>query len=585
MLEDRRYEVGAVGDVEKPAQSPNPPGDESEENFKPKTLKFWSILISIFLTLFIVALDRTIITTAIPKITAEFQSLGDIGWYGSAYQLTTSAMQLVFGRIYKFYDTKLVFLASLAVFEAGSAICGAAPNSTVFIVGRAIAGLGGSGLFSGTMILMIPMVPLRKRPMFQGLFGMIMGVSSVAGPLIGGAFTDAVSWRWCFYVNLPIGAAVAIGLILVLKTPAKPSEPVSIWEHIKRLDPLGTFFFVPSIVSLLLALEWGGSIYPWGSTQIIVLLVVFGVLWLAFMAVQILNPKRATVPPKVITQRSIFCGAIFMLALSGAMLMAIYYLPLWFQVVQGVSAVRSGIYTIPFVLSMVVGSILAGGITQKIGYYVPAMIICPSLMAVGQGLMSTFTVDEDSAHWIGYQVIAGFGLGMGMQTTGLAAQAVLPKPDIPTGIAIMFFAQQLGGAIFVSVGQNILTNLLSSQLSGIPGFDTSSISTQGAGDIVSLVPAEDRQTVLVAYNYSITRIFLVGLGVSIVSVVAALGMEWKNLKKTGPHAPPPAPAPVQRSHPPVQQVIEEPSDISTDEYFDASAEYLTEKPREKRYSS
>ncbi|KAI0176042.1 MFS general substrate transporter [Hypoxylon sp. FL1284] len=504
--------------------------DEAEKNFRPKTLKFWSVMLSIYLALFLVALDRTIIGTAIPQITQDFNSLGDIGWYGSAYQLTTAASQLVFGRVYKFYEVKRTFLFTVVLFEIGSVICGAAPNSIAFILGRAIAGVGGAGIFSGVMIIMLPLVPLRKRPMFQGIFGTVFGVSSVLGPLVGGAFTDRVTWRWCFYINLPIGAIAAVCLLLV-NIPGKPPQKAGLWEHFTRLDPLGTLFFVPSIVCLLLALQWGGSTYAWNSWRIILLFVLFAVLFLVFAAVQVLMPDTATVPVRIITQRSIAAAALFMLAVAGAMLMSIYYLPLWFQVVQGVSAVQSGVDTLPLVLSLVVASILSGATTQKIGYYVPAMLVCPSIMATGLGLMSTFRVGETSAHWIGYQFIVGFGLGTGMQSAGLAAQAVLPKPDIPTGVAIMFFCQQLGGGIFTSVGQNLLSSYMVEHVADVPGLDPKQITSSGATDVVEHVPPEYQHGVRQIYNDAISRIFLCGMGVALVALVAALFMEWKNIKK------------------------------------------------------
>ncbi|KAI1381964.1 MFS general substrate transporter [Hypoxylon crocopeplum] len=522
------------GDVEKASRELV---DEAEENFKPKTLKFWSVMLSIYLALFLVALDRTIIGTAIPQITQEFNSLGDIGWYGSAYQLTTAASQLVFGRVYKFYEMKRTFLTTVAIFEIGSVICGAAPNSIAFILGRAIAGLGSAGIFTGVMIIMLPLVPLRKRPMFQGIFGTVFGVSSVMGPLVGGAFTDRVTWRWCFYINLPVGAVAALCLLLV-NLPSKPPTPAKFWEHFTRLDPLGTFFFVPSIISLLLALQWGGSVYAWNSWRIVLLLVLFGVLFLAFAAVQILMPNTATVPVRVISQRSIAAATVFMLSVAGAMMMSVYYLPLWFQVVQGVTAVQSGVDTIPLVLSLVVGSILSGATTQKIGYYVPAMITCPSIMAIGLGLMSTFRVGETSAHWIGYQFLCGFGLGTGMQSAGLAAQAVLPGPDIPTGVAIMFFCQQLGGAIFTSVGQNLLSSYMVEHVAEVPGLDPQQITNGGATDLINEVPAEYQLNVRQLYNGGISRIFLCAMGVALVALVAALFMEWKNIKRSGPKGPP-----------------------------------------------
>ncbi|RYO86918.1 hypothetical protein DL764_008935 [Monosporascus ibericus] len=498
-------------DIKKiPGSSPAPkPVDEAEENFKPKTLKFWAILISLFLVLFLVALDRTIIGTAIPQITQEFNSFGHIGW---------------------------TFLWSILVFEIGSLICGVAPNSRAFIIGRAIAGLGGAGLFTGVTVVMIPLIPLRKRPAFQGVFGSVFGIASAMGPLIGGGLTDGVTWRWCFYINLPIGGLAVLCLIFFLRVPKNKQDPATVWQRVTRLDPLGTFFFVPSIVCLLLALQWGGSTYAWNNWRIIMLIVFFGALLLAFVTVQVTMPDTAAVSARIITRRSIWAGAVFMFCLAGSMMMIVYFTPLWFQVVQGVSAVDSGVYTLPFMLGLVVASIISGGVTTKIGYYVPAMIFSPSLLSVGQGLMGTFTIRETPAHWIGYQFVAGFGLGCGMQSAGLAAQAVLPKPDIPTGIAIMFFSQQLGGAVFTSVGQNLLSSRMTSQIGHIIHEieDTASdIVDQGAGDLVAKVPPELRSRVREAYNSAITTIFLCGMGVALCGVVAALFMEWKNIKKTG----------------------------------------------------
>ncbi|GAP87395.1 putative major facilitator superfamily transporter [Rosellinia necatrix] len=528
----------ALAPAQQASNASRSPDDEAEQRFQPKSFKFWSVMISIFLALFLVALDRTIIGTATPQITQDFHSLGDIGWYGSAYQLTTAASQLLFGRVYKFYEIKRTFLITVALFEIGSVICGAAPNSIVFIVGRAIAGLGGAGIFSGVTIIMITMVPLRKRPMFQGLFGTIFGLASVLGPLVGGALTDAITWRWCFYINLPIGAVAVIFIIFILRPSKYPHPPATLWQQVKRLDPLGTFFFIPSIVTLLIALQWGGSTYAWSNWRIIVLFGLFGILFIAFAAVQVFLPNTATVPVRVIRRRSILAATIFMFALAGSFLMAIYYLPLWFQVVKGATATQSGVYTLPFVLSLVVGSTLSGIFTQKVGYYVPAMIASPSLLAIGQGLMSTFRVDEASSHWIGFQVIAGFGLGLGMQAASLAAQAVLPMPDVPLGIAIMFFAQQLGGGIFTSVGQNLLSTYLVSHLD-IPGLSPDQITSEGATDLVSSVAPEYQIEVKRVYNAAISKIFLCAMGVALVAVVAALFMEWKNVKKVGPPGPPP----------------------------------------------
>lgn len=198
-----------------------------------------------------------------------------------------------------------------------------------------------------------------------------------------------------------------------------------------------------------------------------------------------------------------------------------------------VSALNSGIYTLPLVLSLVASSLINGVATQKIGYYVPSMLLCPSIMAIGEGLLSTLTRGAPQSHWVGYQFLSGFGLGMGMQTGSLAVQTVLPMADVSMGIACIFFAQQLGGAIFTTVGQTILSNLLVSRLAGVPGIDPALIVESGATELADVVPAEDMNIVLDAYNYTLTRIFLAAMGLAFAALLCALAMEWKSIKKPG----------------------------------------------------
>jgi MFS family permease len=262
---------------------------------------------------------------------------------------------------------------------------------------------------------MVVSVPLHKRPMYQGIFGSIFGISSVIGPLLGGAFTNShLTWRWCFYINLPIGAAVILILIFILHTPASKNTD-SIKQQIVKLDPYGTAVFLPGIVCLLLALQWGGTTYAWSNARIIVLFILAGLLLATFVYIQFRSGDNATVPIRIITQRSIAAGAYFTFVVTGGMYIAVYYLPLWFQAIKGNSAVHSGIDILPFVLGLVFASILAGVLTSKTGYYMPQLLACTVFMSIGAGLLSTFKVDTNSAHWIGYQIIFGFGLGLGMQ--------------------------------------------------------------------------------------------------------------------------------------------------------------------------
>ena len=207
-----------------------------------------------------------------------------------------------------------------------------------------------------------------------------------------------------------------------------------------------------------------------------------------------------------------------------------------------VDPLKSGIYTLPLMLSLVFSSILSGVFTQKIGYYVPSALLAPSIMSVGQGLMSTFTPDTGSPQWIGFQFLAGFGLGLGMQIGNLAAQTVLPPADISTGVAIMFFVQQLGGAIFTTVGQALLDNLLSTRLADIPGIDPKSIVNVGTTELVKNVSPDYLHRVIDAYNYASTRVFLTGMGLAMLALISAFFLEWKSIKK-GKHVPPGAGGP------------------------------------------
>ncbi|KAF4188550.1 hypothetical protein CNMCM7927_001245 [Aspergillus lentulus] len=497
----------------------------------PTTTTTVIVIISVLLSMFLVALDRTILATAIPRITDEFHSLTSVGWYGSAYLLTCCALQLIFGKIYTLFSVKWTLLLSILIFEASSALSGAAPNSTALIVGRAICGVGAAGIFAGVVVCIVHVVPLHKRPQIQGMFGALMGVSSIVGPLIGGGFTSNVTWRWCFYINLPVGGVAMLVILVFLKIPDQPTAQAPLSEKIKQLDFPGTILLVPGTVCLLLALQWGGQTYAWNNGRVIALLTLAGVLLVGFFAVQVLLPRTATLPPRIMKQRSVAAACWATLTINCGNYIIIYFLPIWFQSIKGASASESGIRTLPLMISMVVGSISGGTLNTKIGYYTPLAIVGTCLMCVGNGLLTTFEVDTGAGKWIGYQILYGLGLGLAFQVPNLATQASLPKRDVPTGLALMLFATLLGASVFVSAGENVLANQLVKRLAGVEGVDTSLITSGGATSLLQSLPDGVRNTALVAYNEALREVFRVGLIPTCLSVLGAAALEWRSVKK------------------------------------------------------
>ena len=329
---------------------------------------------------------------------------------------------------------------------------------------------------------------------------------------------------------MPIGGFTVLAILLFLHIPSPKHEKLTVIAQIKNLDPIGFFFFVPSMVCLILALQWGGSTYSWSAPKIIGLFVTFAVLLVIFVVVEVLMPETAMTPTRVVLNRSVAGSMAFMFLLSGGLMSIVYYLTIWFQVAKGDSAIHSGVSTIPLVLSMVILSIPTAIFTERIGYYVPALLLSPVLCATGAGLLSTLTPSSDHSKWIGYQVLYGFGLGCGFQTSNLAPQNVLPRADVPLGMAMMFFMQQLGGSIFLSVSQNILSNKLVDRLSGVAGLDAEAIVNTGATDLRSVVPASELSTVVDAYSYSLTRVFIMATALSLCMILGSLAVEWKSIK-------------------------------------------------------
>ncbi|THW80086.1 MFS general substrate transporter [Aureobasidium pullulans] len=504
---------------------------EKDEKTYPSKKVVLPAMAAIYLAMFLVALDRTIIGTAIPAISNQFNSFGDIAWYESGFLLPLCALQLSFGLVYTYYSSKWVLIILVSIFEIGSIVCAAAPNSNALIIGRVIQGIGGAGIGSGAIILISMLVPLQARPQWTGGIGAVFGLASILGPLLGGYLTS-VSWRWCFWINVPVGA-VSLGC-LVFFTPNSPPavKAAPTWRgKLDQLDPLGFILIAPSVICLLFAIEWGGSKYPWNSGRIIALFVVFAVLLLAFIASQAWRGDKATLPPRILKQRSIIAASVANLGVGAVLVIYAFYLPIWFQVIQGKSPQKSGLSLLPLLLSNVFAVIACGVGTSLLGYYTPFLIIGSAILIVGSALLTTWSANIGAGIWIGYQIVTGVGLGAILQGPNIAAQTVLPDSDVSIGLSFLQFITFFAGSTFVTVSQTLLENGLVSGLRDIlPDLDPSTISGAGATAIRDMVSLDQLPVVLRVYNDSIRSIWYLGLGLSCLVFVASWGFEWRSVK-------------------------------------------------------
>ncbi|MCJ1246591.1 hypothetical protein MMC30_003800 [Trapelia coarctata] len=518
---------------EKASAPPQGETDEQHENYL-HGAKLVMLTVTLMLGQFLTGLDSTVITTAIPKITADFHSLDDVGWYGSSYLLTTMALQPSFGKVYMYFDIKLVFVFSVLIFEAGSIICAAATSSSMFIVGRSIAGIGQAALLSGGMTVIGYRVPLAKRAIYFALLSSMNGVASLIGPPLGGFFTDTprLTWRFCFWINVPLGAITLLLGFFCFQSPARPALNLKIKDKLAKMDPLGAAMFISSMVCLFLALQRGGSQYPWSDSRVWGCLLGFALTLILFIALQFRLGDDATIPPRMLSRKTVVACYLFSCLVSIGFNTHAYYLPFYFQSAKGVSAESSGLRLIPYLASLMVVSLIIGGLMIASGLCVPFMWFGSIVFTVASGLLTTLQVNSSTGVWAGYQVLAGTGFGSTVQIAAVAIQAALPADDLPTGNALILLSNFLGGALGVSIAASIFSNVLTQQLSQkVPQLDAGVILAAGATAIPSVVPPALLPAVLDSYSFAISRVFIMPTVAAGVAFLCTFGVEWRNIRK------------------------------------------------------
>lgn len=492
------------------------------------------IVIALLLAMFTNNLDTTIIATAIPRITDEFHTLDQVGWYGSAFFLTTASFQSTWGKGYKYFSLKPTFLVAFFIFELGSLICGVAKNSTTLIVGRAIAGAGAAGMSSGAFTIIAFSVPPRHRPAYMGVMGATYGLAAFLGPLLGGIFTERLSWRWCFYINLPIGAVSVLIIIFSFKAPAAARPVQATWaEIVLHMDFIGIILIMTATICYLLALQWGGASRAWSNSTVIGSLVGFVVLFIAFGINEVCMGDRALLQPHLLKQRRIWTTCMFNFFISGGYFALVYYLPIYFQSIQNANPLQSGLRNLPIIFGAAICSILSGFIVSAFGIWVPLIAGGAAVGTIGCGLIYTFDISTPSSAWIGYQALTGMALGFTMQIPMMANQASVEPSDISSISSITLFFQIIGGAFFVSAGQAAFANqLVRSLATTAPDLDPHKVLSVGATNIRKVFAPVQIPAIVAAYMHGLKVTFALVVASVGISFLFALMPKWEKLRPT-----------------------------------------------------
>ncbi|TPQ17871.1 MDR family MFS transporter [Streptomyces sporangiiformans] len=478
------------------------------------------VLVSIgalLLGMLLAALDQTIVSTALPTIVSEFGGLDHLSWVVTAYLLASTAATPLWGKLGDQYGRKKLFQTAIVVFLIGSALCGMAQNMPQLIGYRALQGLGGGGLMVLSMAIVGDIVSPRERGRYQGLFGAVFGATSVLGPLIGGLLTEHLSWRWVFYVNLPIGVIALAVIATALHIPVRARR--------HTIDYLGTFLIASVATCLVLVASLGSTTWGWGSPQIVALAVLAAVLTVAFVAVE-RKAAEPVLPLKLFGIRTFTLSAVISFVVGFAMFGALTYLPTFLQVVQGVSPTTSGLHMLPMVAGMLFASTVSGQIVSRTGRWKVFPAAGTAVTAVGLLLLHRLDENSSTGEMSAYFLVFGLGLGLVMQVLVLIVQNSVAYEDLGVATSGATFFRSIGASFGVAIFGTIFASGLADQLTAAfagqelpPGVTADTLKADPRG--IAELPAALRPAALHAYASSITDVFLYAAPVAVLGFVLA----------------------------------------------------------------
>ena len=499
------------------------------------------LMLGLMTGMLLAALDQTIVGTALPTIVGELGGINHYSWVVTAYLLASTASTPLYGKMADLYGRRPVFLFSIGTFLLGSLLAGLSQNMTQLIVTRGVQGLGAGGLLTLAFTIISDVVPPRERGRYQGLFGAVFGISSVAGPLVGGYFAET-NWRWIFYINVPLAILAIVVCYHVMRL-----VPFQRREH--SVDWVGAGLLVAGVSCLLLALSWGGNEYAWGSGVIIGLFVAGAVLGALFL-IQEARVKEPILPLRL------FRSATFALANSAGFVLglvmfgSIIFIPLYLQIVKGASPTRSGLLMLPMMAGIIFTSIITGRAMSRIGRYKWFPVAGAAVLVAGMLLFRQLQVATSLWVAFGFMVVIGVGLGLCMQSLILGVQNSVDPRDLGAGTSSATFFRSLGGSFGVAILGAVLSSRLTSELAGrlpaaiaqLPPDQRAAVAASGGANIsindpatILALPAPVRGAIQASFVESLHLVFLTTGLVAILAVVVTLLMPNEQLRGAGPH--------------------------------------------------